>query len=36
LATAALGKSAFDRSYALGAKLSDAEIRAIAFAAPGA
>ena len=35
LATAALGKSSFDRSYAAGARLSDAEIRAIAFAVTG-
>ena len=35
LAIAALGQAAFDRSYAAGAKLSDAEIRAIAFGAPG-
>jgi predicted ATPase/DNA-binding winged helix-turn-helix (wHTH) protein len=32
LATASLGKRAFDRSYAAGAKFPDAKIRAIAFA----
>ena len=36
LATAALGKPEFDRLHAAGAKLSYADIRAIAFASPGA